>query len=107
MLIMWQASPWTASLTASRRVGWACTIAGDLMHDQVPLLAKVSSRSSSVTSGPMRWAPRSSSKLGVSPARLPPHVPGPPTPATARRAGYAAVRDACLVKINDRYFGRR
>ena len=63
MLIMWPARPWTASLTASPSVGWACTLRATSWTVRSHCWASVSSGSSSVTSGPMRWPPSSSPYL--------------------------------------------
>ena len=62
-LIMWPARPWTASLTASPRVGWACTLRATSWTVRSHCWARVSSGSSSVTSGPIRCAPSSSPYL--------------------------------------------
>jgi hypothetical protein len=60
MLIMWPARPWRASLTASPRVGWAWTFRAASWTVRSHCWARVNSGRSSVTSGPMRWAPSSS-----------------------------------------------
>ena len=40
MLIMWPSRPWSASLTASLRVGWACTLRASSLDGEVPLLGQ-------------------------------------------------------------------
>ena len=57
-LIMWPAMPSTASLTASDSVGCANTLRATSSAVRSQRCARVSAGSSSVTSGPIRWAPR-------------------------------------------------
>src|SRR5690606_15369785 len=57
-LIMCPAIPSTASLSASDKVGWAKTLRATSSAVRSHFCASVSAGSSSVTSGPIMWAPR-------------------------------------------------